>query len=450
MDFLKAALQSSKQKSSGGATAGWKRKPEDEAQTTTGATSSTTNAEEPGAKRFKTRGEIEAERQAKLQAEKEERIRARRAAAAAAEQGDKRGDGAASSAASSAAASSAAAGASSSATPAASSPSASSNGEDAGMISAAEVKRRLRSYSEPITLFGETDSARFQRLKLFELVQHERATSSHGHKNLFAQILQQDVESEIKDAMMRDMEEQRKGQQAVDAEEADASAAAAAAAGGVSTAAASASSSDGAAAEGAEIDETGKVVKASSSSGGGGSGKVDYRGRDLSRSDFDSSEEFCLYFFKRLLAEWETELECRPKEVRMSAHGKMASATQKQTRQFIKPLFKLLKTRTCPSDILKACERMATSCLNRQYAQADEAYLTMAIGNAAWPLGVTMVSIHERAGRTKIFSQQVAHVLNDETQRKYIQSVKRLMTYCQDHYPAPYASSAPAATSETK
>lgn len=137
-----------------------------------------------------------------------------------------------------------------------------------------------------------------------------------------------------------------------------------------------------------------------------------------------------------MLSEWESELDSRPKDVRSSERGKMASAVQKQTRAFIKPLFKLLKTRTTSPDILKASERMASACLAREYSQAQESYLTMAIGNAAWPMGVTMVSIHERAGRTKIFSGQVAHVLNDETQRKYIQSVKRLMTFCEEHYPS--------------
>ena len=53
--------------------------------------------------------------------------------------------------------------------------------------------------------------------------------------------------------------------------------------------------------------------------------------------------------------------------------------------------------------------------------QAHDAYLEMAIGNAAWPIGVTMVGIHARTGREKISSRYVAHVLNDETQRKYIQ-----------------------------
>ena len=53
----------------------------------------------------------------------------------------------------------------------------------------------------------------------------------------------------------------------------------------------------------------------------------------------------------------------------------------------------------------------------------------MAIGNAPWPIGVTMVGIHARTGREKIFSKHVAHVLNDETQRKYIQ-VRLSFTVC--------------------
>lgn len=53
--------------------------------------------------------------------------------------------------------------------------------------------------------------------------------------------------------------------------------------------------------------------------------------------------------------------------------------------------------------------------------QANDAYLEMAIGNAPWPIGVTMVGIHARTGREKISSRHIAHVLNDETQRKYIQ-----------------------------
>ena len=57
----------------------------------------------------------------------------------------------------------------------------------------------------------------------------------------------------------------------------------------------------------------------------------------------------------------------------------------------------------------------------------------MAIGNAPWPIGVTMVGIHARTGREKIFARNVAHVLNDETQRKYIQVIVRSQIKLKNH-----------------
>lgn len=71
----------------------------------------------------------------------------------------------------------------------------------------------------------------------------------------------------------------------------------------------------------------------------------------------------------------------------------------------------------------------------REYRHANDSYLQLSIGNAPWPIGVTMVGIHERSGREKIFSSNVAHVLNDEVSRKYIQSLKRLMTFAQTKWP---------------
>ena len=62
-------------------------------------------------------------------------------------------------------------------------------------------------------------------------------------------------------------------------------------------------------------------------------------------------------------------------------------------------------------------------------------YIQMAVGNAPWPIGVTMVGIHERGGRDRIMSNKVAHVMNDEMMRKYITSIKRLMKYAQTKFP---------------
>ena len=64
-----------------------------------------------------------------------------------------------------------------------------------------------------------------------------------------------------------------------------------------------------------------------------------------------------------------------------------------------------------------------------------DVYIRLAIGNAPWPIGVTMVGIHDRAGRTKISTNNIAHIMNDEQQRKYLTSIKKLMTFYQQKHP---------------
>ena len=48
---------------------------------------------------------------------------------------------------------------------------------------------------------------------------------------------------------------------------------------------------------------------------------------------------------------------------------------------------------------------------------------------------MTNAGIHARPGRERIFSKHVAHVLNDESQRRWIQGLKRLVTKNQQYFP---------------
>lgn len=89
-----------------------------------------------------------------------------------------------------------------------------------------------------------------------------------------------------------------------------------------------------------------------------------------------------------------------------------------------------------PEDIRTALMIVVKCCMERDYLTAMDQYIKLAIGNAPWPIGVTMVGIHERSAREKIYTNSVAHIMNDETTRKYLQSIKRLMTLCQRRYPA--------------
>ncbi|DAZ96433.1 TPA: hypothetical protein N0F65_006479 [Lagenidium giganteum] len=242
-------------------------------------------------------------------------------------------------------------------------------------LSWAETKRRLRDLGEPITLFGETATERIKRLRQAE---HDAARreedglgAGHDIRNRFVGHGETSTSTALEQAQDRADDEDDAQQSREQAE-----------------------------------NEGGAAVE---------------------------EDEFQLVyrFFKRMLQLWEKDLAERPDHVKGTAQGKIATKTMKQCKDYIRPLFKLCKQRAVPTDIMPNLIEIVRFCQAGEFVQANDAYIKLAIGNAAWPIGVTMVGIHERTGREKINSNKQAHVMNNESQRKYLTSVKRLISYCQ-------------------
>ena len=145
----------------------------------------------------------------------------------------------------------------------------------------------------------------------------------------------------------------------------------------------------------------------------------------------DDEHKRIYHFFKQLLRQWEDELALRSDYVKRSAKGKNETLTLKQCKDYIRPLFKQCKKRTLGKDIQQAIIKIIDFCQAGEFVKAHDAYMDVAIGRAAWPIGVTMVGIHARSGRERIETGKVAHAMNSELQRKYLTSIKRLMTFCQ-------------------
>ncbi|TYZ60206.1 hypothetical protein PybrP1_003528 [[Pythium] brassicae (nom. inval.)] len=272
----------------------------------------------------------------------------------------------------------------------------------------AEMKRRLREFGEPITLFGESARARVDRLRRAEhdaaSWQEDELEGGHRTRSRFA------------------------GEQAAQAAE---------------------HAEDAAGFEGDDDDDddSGGTQRA------GGHGRDSAHGTshhkrkaakraptaldgDANDDDDDARDERDLdklvyRFFKAKLQAWERDLAARPDHVKRTAQGKIATKTMKQCKDYIRPLFKLCKQRQVPPDILPNLVEIVRFCRQGEFVLANDAYIKLAIGNAAWPIGVTMVGIHERTGREKINSNKQAHVMNNEAQRKYLTSVKRLVSYAQ-------------------
>jgi len=155
----------------------------------------------------------------------------------------------------------------------------------------------------------------------------------------------------------------------------------------------------------------------------------------LRRGDHKHDEMVISEWIKVIMTMWGQELNFRHEAEKMTVKGRMDAATFTQTKGYVKPLLKMLRKNQLTDDIRDSLSNMVRYIMQRDYILANEKYMEMAIGNAPWPIGVTNAGIHARPGRERIFSKHVAHVLNDESQRKYIQGLKRLMTKCQQYFP---------------
>lgn len=254
------------------------------------------------------------------------------------------------------------------------------------MLPRKEVIRRLRERSQPIRMFGETDEDAYNRLRQLELSEPDAST---GFKNDF-KIAMDKVNEEINTTMDP-----------------------------------SANKSDVNTTElNITIEEMQLLVQELSSV------------NNLSDDRVIAKDcEIISKFLRFILESWGKELNARPIEEKTSQAGKNLSARYSTTRANLKPLFKLLKKSTISRDILRQLKLISKDLVAKNYKDANSHYIEMSVGNAAWPMGVTMVGIHARTGREKISQNNIAHALNDETQRKYIQGIKRLMTQFSNMFP---------------
>ncbi|KAF1954835.1 hypothetical protein CC80DRAFT_550012 [Byssothecium circinans] len=122
-------------------------------------------------------------------------------------------------------------------------------------------------------------------------------------------------------------------------------------------------------------------------------------------------------YFTMVLREWEITLSLRDPEVKSSYQGKQAYAAMLQALDNMRPLFKKLEKFDLADSILEPVVEIVHAAQERRYVHANDGYLRLSIGNAAWPIGVTMVGIHERSAREKLHeSEGAAHIMSDENE----------------------------------
>lgn len=142
-------------------------------------------------------------------------------------------------------------------------------------------------------------------------------------------------------------------------------------------------------------------------------------------------------YFTMVLKEWDITLARRDREVIESYQGKQAYNAMVQARENMRPLFKKLEKFDLADSILEPVVEIVLAAQERRYVDANDGYLRLSIGKAAWPIGVTMVGIHERSAREKLHEsdKNAAHIMSDEITRKFLQSIKRCLSFAQTRWP---------------
>jgi pre-mRNA-splicing factor 18 len=236
-----------------------------------------------------------------------------------------------------------------------------------------EVKKRLRLRRQPITLFGESREVREERLLALEFAEPNipYEKAKEFEGSEYLKKLQ-----EMEDENDEDLEVQKKKKE--------------------------------------EIEDL--------------NFKIELR-------DPTSLEEEILFFFREAVRDMGLAIEKKNEGEKMTASVRQEVLLYGQLRSFIKPLFVDLQAEQVPSEVLQKIGEIVSFLKKGEYAKASDTYYKMAIGNAAWPIGITGIGIHERSAHERIAVSEVGHILNDETQRKYIQAIKRLMTFVQNSNP---------------
>ncbi|KAI1374688.1 hypothetical protein F4677DRAFT_425786 [Hypoxylon crocopeplum] len=138
-------------------------------------------------------------------------------------------------------------------------------------------------------------------------------------------------------------------------------------------------------------------------------------------------------YFTMVLREWEAAL--AREERRDTFASKAAVSAMVSSRENMVPLFRKFEKADLDDDILKPVVEIVQAAQERRYVDANDGYLRLSIGKAAWPIGVTMVGIHERSAREKLHDGERGHIMSDEVTRKYLQSIKRCLTFAQVRWP---------------
>ncbi|CAB1323108.1 unnamed protein product [Coregonus sp. 'balchen'] len=195
-------------------------------------------------------------------------------------------------------------------------------------LSRQEVIRRLRERGEPVRLFAESDYEAFQRLRKIEILAPE---------------VNKGLRNDLKAAMDK-----------IDAQYLN--------------------EIVGGTGEPGEVDTQFdlRVHEADTTIE-----ELEALGKSLGKGDDNGDQDVIDKVLRFLLGVWAKDLNGREDHVKRSVQGKLASATQKQTESYLKPLFRKLRKKSLPADIKESITDIIKFMLQREYVKGLKRLMTI-------------------------------------------------------------------------
>jgi len=278
-----------------------------------------------------------------------------------------------------------------------------------------QVIERLRDLGQPITLFGETDMMRYKRSRKVEKELFE------GKKNPDLLMLEQQQQKQMReDEVLADSLE-------------------------CTTATFQEPAADDKSDTEYDDEEQGQKSEANANGDGvrpDAPAEPEDEDLDVNKGLMDRCD-FIRSWIRKTMKGWEKDLADRPEEEKKFATCKLEIAQHRQARRDVRPLIKRLRMYRLEELMLEKIHPIIVSADEKEYRAAAEAYLDLSIGKAAWPVGIgcggsmlmeDAIGLHDRFNRMDSV-KDISFLLNDETARKYVQALKRLMSMAQKFWP---------------
>lgn len=107
-----------------------------------------------------------------------------------------------------------------------------------------------------------------------------------------------------------------------------------------------------------------------------------------------------------------------------------------QCNKHLDALLRRIRRNQLSKHVYPLLSRMIAYIQQKQYHLANDDYLKLSIGQQAWPIGLAITAeSHEKNENERFFDSRITTMLTDEETRKWLGSIKRLLTFAEIRWP---------------